>query len=127
MAENTDLLKWLSSVAGLTNMLVSDKIENPTSAPALLFNITADKGYFIHRITIANDSAITETYVLQVMANGEPEWEELGRISLVPGLTWRADYELALVTGDKLRLAIIEDADATGISISICEYLEQTA
>lgn len=127
MADNLAILRWLATQAGITNLVITAPVDNPTSSSVLLFSFTVAKSTYLHRIFIANDSSINQTYILQHKPTGAPAFIELGRITLEPGITWRNNYELALAVGESIRLAIDDDPDATGVSLAVCEYLEAAA
>ena len=126
MADNSPLLKWLATVTGATNVYSVGPIANPTSAPVIMFSITATKALFVHRVTLVNDSTVPEIYVLQQKFGDDP-WVETGRITVEPGLTWRGAYDMEILEGDQIRIGIEANPDATGNSWTHFEYLESSA
>ena len=122
--DNSGVFKWLATQTGLTNLHITPQVDNPTSAQAILFGFTASQTVFVHRIFVANDSTIPETYILQTKPSEAPDFTEVGRVTLEPGLTWRENYELVLADGDQIRMGIDDDPAATGTSIAVAEFLQ---
>ena len=126
MADNSALLKWLATVTGATNVHSAGPIANPTDTATIMFSVTAPHALFVHRITLVNDSTVPEIYILQ-QKEGTEAWDETARITVEPGLTWRAPYEIAVEAGNGIRIGILADPAATGNSWTHFEYLESSA
>ena len=125
MAVNSDLLQWWAA-RGFARLYVVADISNPTANPVVMFNQTVQLDTFVHRVTIGNGASVPMTYVLEtrVAGGGAQDWQEYGRVTIEPGLTWHDDYSVDLAVGESIRLAILPDEDADGNSVALFEYVQ---
>ena len=121
--ESIPVLRWMS-LQGWTEMYISGQVTNPTTgAGAVLFEETVPIDIFMLRFTVFNTAAVPMEYVLQTYNTGTSEWDELSRWGVDAKSSGRYDKHFPVATGEQIRLAIVTNADASGVSLAGVEYL----
>ncbi len=119
--ENISVLRWLSQ-HGHIELFMSDQVDNPTSgAGAVLFSVIAPADLLILRLRTFNGSTVALEYVIETDTGAG--WTEQVRWSVDAHAGRVFDDHFPVDAGHKVRLAIAADADATGVSLAIVEYL----
>ena len=122
MAESMPVLRWMSQ-QGWTEVYLSDKVPNPTTGPgAVLFNETAPTDIFMLRFTVFNDAAVPLEYVVETDTG--VGWEEQARWHVDAKSSGRFDKHFPVYAGEHIRLAVVSDENATGVSLAGVEYLQ---
>ena len=120
--ESMPVLRWMSR-QGWTEVYLSDKIANPTTgAGAVLFDETAPTDIFMLRFTVFNDAAVPLEYVVETDTGSG--WEEQARWPVDAKSSARYDKHFPVYAGEQIRLAVVADEDATGVSLVGVEYLQ---
>ena len=122
MAQSMPLLRWMSE-QGWAELYISDKIANPTEgAGAVLFSATAPSELFMLHFTMFNDAAVPLEYVVETDTGAG--WEEQGRWTVHAKLSGRFSLYLPLEAGNLVRVAVVSNPAATGVSLAAVEYLQ---
>jgi hypothetical protein len=111
------------SKQGWTELYLSSEVANPTTgAGAVLFNETAPVDLFMLRFTVFNDATVPLEYLVEVDTGSG--WEERARWSVDAKNSGRFSDHFPVYAGEQIRLAVVSNPDATGVSLAAVEYLK---
>ena len=120
--ESMPVLRWMSR-QGWTELYLSPETTNPTTGEgAVLFNETAPVDLFMLRFTVFNDAAVPLEYVVETDTGAG--WEEQARWNVDAKVSGRFDKHFPVYATEKIRLAVVANEDATGVSLAGVEYLK---
>lgn len=120
---NPGLLEFLAKI-GMTEVVVQGPVANPTEGEGVvLFGVTVPEHVMTYAFILINDSDKPTTYVYQRM--GETDWEDVTKPVVPPHMPKVYDYEVQYAPGDRFRVLILSDPDATGTSHIIIAYVQQ--
>jgi hypothetical protein len=115
------ILEWLAD-QGLTTLYTTDEVANPTSGDALLFSYNVATAMLTLRFTFINGSTASTTYAIQ--KDEGSGWEDMVRPSAHPQLLEPVSVSVPLEPGQSIRVGIVANANATGTSRVVVEYVE---
>jgi len=108
---------------GWTEVYLSPETANPTTGEgAVLFNVTAPVDIFMLRFTVFNDATVPLEYVVETDTGGG--WVEQGRWNVAAKSSGRFDRHFPVYAGEDIRLAVVANPSATGVSLAGVEYLQ---
>jgi hypothetical protein len=121
--ESMSVLAWMSR-QGWAQLYLSGEIANPTTGEgAVLFAETAPVDLFLLKFTIFNGSVVPMEYAVQTYNTGTSVWDDVARWTLDAKSGYAYSNHFPLDVGEQVRVAVVANAEATGVSLCGVEYL----
>lgn len=121
----SDLQSWLA-LHGMTNLLMGDKVDNPTAEPgAVLLSVTAPFDVWIRSAILLNDAAVEMRFAIDIDYDDGEGWTRDGIVTMPAHFPAFFDFtNLPLAAGQSIRFGVEPDAAATGQSFAALSYFQ---